>query len=295
MKSSGKAWFLAIRPKTLTAALIPIGVGFSLSYLWEGQVRPGLTFLALCSALLIQIGTNFINDALDFKKGADTAERMGPQRATQSGWISPVRVWWGGIFCFFLATVFALPLVLAAGWPLILIGILSLMAGYAYTGGPYPLAYVGLGDLFVLIFFGWVAVGGIYFLNTGHWSLPAFVAGSQIGLLATVLIAINNFRDARTDRKVHKRTLAVRWGAVFSRYEIAVLAFLPFLGGIYWLMHGFTWAAFLPLLSLPLAIRLVRRIFGTEPGPVYNQFLAQSAALHLLFGILLSWGFCLHA
>lgn len=285
-----KNWLLAIRPKTLTAAVVPIGVGTSLAYAIQGAIQPFLIFLAVLSALLIQVGTNFINDAMDFKKGADTAERLGPQRVTQSGLLSSTQVWWGGILCFLGAALIALPLVWEGGWPIFWIGIFSLIAGYVYTGGPYPLAYLGLGDPFVLIFFGWIAVGGIYFLNTHSIDGNALLAGSQVGLLATVMIAINNFRDHLTDQRAQKKTLVVRFGPSFARMEIGLLCLTPFLIGLFWLSQGFWWAALLPFLVLPLALGLVQKVRKTEPGVIYNQYLAQGAALHLFFGVLLSVG-----
>jgi len=288
-----KVWLLATRPRTLTAALIPIVVGTALAYAIQDTVRPLLSLLALLSAIFIQVGTNFINDALDFEKGADTEERVGPKRVTQSGLLHAKKVWWGGILCFLISALLALPLVLSGGWPIILIGLFSLLAGYAYTGGPFPLAYVGLGDLFVLIFFGWIAVSGVYYLNTGSLDTNALVAGSQVGLLATVLIAINNFRDHRTDEKVQKKTMAVRFGPSFARLEITGLCLIPFMAGAFWFRQGLMWACILPLLMLPLAIQLVRKTQTTEPSALYNQFLAQGAALHLGFGALLSIGLSL--
>jgi 1,4-dihydroxy-2-naphthoate octaprenyltransferase len=287
------AWFLAIRPKTLTAAVVPVVVGTALAFGVHGSVQLGLSFLALISALLIQIGTNFINDSLDFKKGADTAERIGPERATQSGRLRANQVLGGGLLCFFLAAALALPLVYSGGWPIFAIGVFSLVAGYAYTGGPFPLAYRGFGDLFVLVFFGWVAISGVYYLNTGVFELNALIAGSQIGLLATVLIAINNLRDNMTDRKANKRTLAVRWGVKFAKIEITMLCLAPFLGAFFWFQQGLRWAAFLPLLVFPLALALVEKVRATEPSAIYNRFLAQGALLHLGFGAFLSLGFIL--
>jgi 1,4-dihydroxy-2-naphthoate octaprenyltransferase len=301
MSMSFTAWFFAIRPKTLTAGAIPILVGTALAFGVHGTIQLGLSVLALFSSLLIQIGTNFINDSLDFKKGADTAERLGPKRATQSGHLRANQVLAGGIFCFLLATALAIPLVYSGGWPILAIGMSSLIAGYAYTGGPYPLAYRGLGDLFVLVFFGWVAISGVYYLNTGVFELNALIAGSQIGLLATVMIAINNLRDNATDCKANKKTLAVRWGVKFVKIEIALLCLVPFLGAFFWFQQGFRWAAFLPLLVFPLALSLVEKVRSTEPQArheesgeaIYNRFLAQGALLHLGFGTFLSLGFIL--
>ncbi len=290
-----KSWILAFRPKTLTAALVPVIVGSALPYGLGQELKPGLSVLALLSALCIQIGTNLVNDASDFKKGADTAERIGPKRVTQSGLLSPRRVLGGGLFFFSLAILLGIPLVISGGWPLVVIGIFSVLAGYAYTAGPFPLAYLGLGDLFVLIFFGWVALGGMYYLNTGHFEVAAWVAGTQVGLLATVLIAVNNLRDRVTDIKAAKKTLPVRFGVAFARIEIAVLGLGPFLGSVYWFQRDLKWAGAFPLILLPRTIALVRKVFRTSPGPVFNQFLAQAAALHLGFGLLLSLGLVLGA
>lgn len=288
-----KSWILAFRPKTLTAALVPIGVGTALSYSLQGTFQPWMGGFALISAVLIQIGTNLINDAVDFKKGADTAERVGPQRVTQSGLLTPQQVMGGGWLCFLLALVFGIPLVLQGGWPIVAIGVLSLLAGYSYTGGPFPLAYLGLGDVFVVVFFGWVAVGGVYYLNSGQMDGPVWVAGTQVGLLAAVLIAINNVRDQGTDRKVSKKTLPVRLGIGFGQLEITLLCLVPFLGSLYWLLHDRKWAALLPWALFPVALSLVKKIYTHPPGAIYNRFLAQGAALHLGFGLLLSLGLCL--
>jgi 1,4-dihydroxy-2-naphthoate octaprenyltransferase len=286
-----RAVLIATRPKTLTAALVPIVVGSALAYGATGLLHRRLCLYALCSAFLIQIGTNLINDALDFKKGADTAERLGPQRVTQSGLLQMRTVFWGGLACFLGATLFGIPLVIAGGWLFVGIGLFSLLAGYCYTGGPFPLAYIGLGDPFVLIFFGWLAVGGVYALHVGYWDEPVWVAGTQVGLLATVMIAINHLRDGITDQKVDKKTFTVRFGKNWVRYEIAFLCFMPFLIGFYWWYQGWRWAFVLPGLMMPLAMTLVRNVFQTEPSPIYNQYLAKAALLHLGFGICLAIGF----
>jgi 1,4-dihydroxy-2-naphthoate polyprenyltransferase len=162
-----KTWLLAFRPKTLTAAIVPVLVATALAFADQQTVKYWVTAFALLSATFIQIGTNFINDAIDFKKGADTHERVGPKRVTQSGLLSEKKVLLGGFICFALATLFGVPLVIEGGVPILIIGLISLAMGYCYTGGPYPLAYRGLGDLFVLIFFGLVAVCGTYYLHAG--------------------------------------------------------------------------------------------------------------------------------
>jgi len=286
-------WFLAARPRTLTASLIPVVVGTSLAQAKCHAIRWDLSFFALLSAVMIQIATNLINDALDFQKGADTSERLGPKRATQSQWMSVSQVWWAGVACFVMACLVAIPLVREGGLPIVLVGLASLVAGYSYTGGPFPLAYLGWGDPFVLIFFGWVPVHTMYYLNTGTWDVSAWVAGTQVGLLATSLIALNHFRDQQEDQRAQKKTLSVRWGSSVVRWEIAFLLFCPFLGSFFWWIQGWKAAGFLPWLMLGFAWKLQRKVFQTSPSVVYNHFLAQAAFLHLSFGSLLGLGFWL--
>ncbi|ASD64896.1 1,4-dihydroxy-2-naphthoate octaprenyltransferase [Bdellovibrio bacteriovorus] len=286
-----KSILLAFRPKTLTAALVPCVAGTALvkaiGLSWDGWVL----FYALMASFLIQIGTNLVNDAVDFKKGADTEKRIGPQRITQAGILTANQVMLLGSLCFALAVLCGVPLVLKGGWVIVAIGVASVLMGYSYTAGPFPLAYLGLGDLFVIIFFGLLAVTGIVFLNTGEWLTEAFVLGLQIGLHATVLIAINNLRDHGGDRLVNKKTLAVRFGVQFSRWEIAALAFLPFVLNLYWWFEGYKIAAIVSMFALPLAVKITKNVFATEPSPAYNKFLGQAAGLHLLFGLLIAIGF----
>lgn len=281
---------LAFRPKTLTAALVPC-VGATALAAGFGEPYDGAVFAcALVSAFLIQIGTNLVNDAVDFSKGADTAERIGPRRITASGFLKPRQTLILASIILFLAILAGLPLAWKGGWPIVVVGVTSVLMAYAYTAGPFPLAYLGLGDLFVILFFGWVAVGGLYFLHTGSLSWSAWWLGLQIGLHATVLIAINNLRDREGDAKVGKRTMAVRFGVRFSRMEIALLVTAPFLMNLWWLSHGKSLAFTLPLITAPLAFALVRGVFRSDPGPVYNAYLALAAGLHLAFGLLLSAG-----
>ncbi|OGQ06191.1 MAG: 1,4-dihydroxy-2-naphthoate octaprenyltransferase [Deltaproteobacteria bacterium RIFCSPLOWO2_01_44_7] len=283
-------WFVAIRPKTLTAAFVPVLVGTALVAASGYSVQWNLSLFASLSAFCIQSGTNLFNDALDFKKGADTTARLGPLRVTQGQLLSYKEVWVGALFCFALAVAFAIPLIFQGGWPIIIIGILALLFGYAYTGGPFPLSYLGFGDLFVLLFFGLIATGGTFFLHTGWWSLESLVAGLQIGFLATVLIAINNLRDVQTDRQVNKKTIAVRFGVAFSKKEIFFLLTAPFLLGFFWMMRGYVLAALLPIVSLSVVVSLIRGIYSNSPSAIYNQFLEKAALLHLMFGLLLAIG-----
>lgn len=288
-----KSWLLAFRPKTLTAAVVPILAATALAIYQGFAVEFWIPALALWISLLIQIGTNLINDAVDFEKGADTETRIGPVRVTQAGLISSRRVYQMAIFCFSLALLCGIPLVILGGWPIVVIGVASLIAGYSYTGGPFPLAYRGLGDLFVVLFFGVVATMGLFYLLTMRWELSAFVLGLQIGFHCAVLIAINNLRDMNGDRLVGKMTLPVRFGMGFARYQIAFLLLAPFLLNFYWLWLDATYAFALGFITLPLAFFLIHRVFTTPPSAAYNQYLGQSALVHLVFGVLTSVGLVL--
>jgi 1,4-dihydroxy-2-naphthoate octaprenyltransferase len=258
---------------------------------WSGaDVQLWISIVAVLSALLIQIGTNFVNDALDFEKGADRETRLGPKRATQQGWLTRNQVMTLAFTCFGLAFALGVPLVLEGGWPIVIIGLVSLCMGYAYTGGPFPLAYVGLGDLFVVLFFGLIAVGGVFFLHVKTYDVGAVVAGLQVGLMATVLIAINNLRDLEQDRLVSKKTLAVRLGPQLGRLEVVLLVSLTFILQLFWLREGLSWAFALPFLALPFAAQVAWKVVSTPASPLYNRLLAQAGFVHMLFGVLLSIG-----
>ncbi|HWU43351.1 MAG TPA: 1,4-dihydroxy-2-naphthoate octaprenyltransferase [Bdellovibrio sp.] len=286
-----KSILLAFRPKTLTAALVPCLAGTALvkaiGLTWDGHIL----FYALAASFLIQIGTNLVNDAADFKKGADTEKRIGPQRITQAGILSSKQVMALASLCLLLAMLCGIPLVLKGGTTIVAIGIASVAMAYCYTAGPFPLAYLGVADLFVILFFGILAVMGVVFLNTGEWLTEALVLGLQIGFHATALLAVNNLRDREGDKLVNKKTLAVRFGVRFARWEIATMSFLPFVMNLYWWFEGYKIAAMISLFALPLAIKLTKNVFATEPSPAYNKFLGQAAGLHLVFGLLLTLGF----
>lgn len=268
-----RAWVLAARPKTLSAAIVPVVMGAALAQRFDWR----LFLCALIGAVLIQIATNFINDALDFKKGADTSERLGPVRVTAAGLISPETVMRAAIVCLFLAALCGVPLILRGGWPLLVIGLASIAMAYAYTGGPYPLAYHGLGELFVLVFFGLIAVGGTYYVLTLRWTWEALLAGLAAGSLATVLIVINNLRDIEGDRRSDKRTLAARFGEGFARAEVVVFGLLPF--------AVVAWMQPVTLLALPLAIALIVRVWRSR-GAELNRCLAMAGGLQWAFGLL---------
>jgi 1,4-dihydroxy-2-naphthoate polyprenyltransferase len=287
------AWLLALRPKTLTAALVPVAVGTGLARATDGTTDGVVIACALGGAICIQIATNLFNDAIDFRKGTDTTERLGPTRVTQAGLISPRRVMIGGVMFLALATLCGVPLIVKGGWVVAVVGAASLLCAYAYTGGPVPLAYRGLGDLFVLIFFGLIAVSVTHFLHVGRFSPLALCAGVQSGAWAVTLLAVNNLRDVEGDAKSNKRTLPVRLGVAFGRAEVAVSVLVPFVLGSVWWLTDRPWAALLPLAALPLAAMVIRGVYAHDPGPIYNRFLARAAATQLVGGALLTIGLCL--
>jgi 1,4-dihydroxy-2-naphthoate polyprenyltransferase len=292
---SSRPWLLATRPKTLTASLGPVVVGTGLALGFSpSPVRLWLAVVALASATCIQIATNLVNDAADFEKGADTTERLGPTRVTQSGLLQGRHVMMAAAGFFLLAALLGLPLIVAGGVPIVVIGMLSIVAGYAYTAGPYPLAYLGLGEVFVILFFGVAAVKGMAYVLAGESLSPwAELASLQVGLQSATLLAVNNFRDIAGDRLAGKHTLAARWGEGFGRVEIAVLVALPYVLGAFWLAAGRPVAAALPLLTVLIAFRLVRGVWNEPPSRRFNAFLAQSALLQLLFSLLLAIGLVL--
>ena len=277
------AWLLAARPKTLAAAIVPVLVGTSMAMNARARLHWVAFLCALGGALFIQIGTNLVNDALDFERGADTHERLGPLRVTQAGLLSAHAVLMGAYVCFGLAALCGIPLILRGGWPIVVIGVVSIIAAYAYTGGPYPLAYHGLGEVFVLIFFGFTAVGGSYYVQRLTIDLIVLVTGFAVGTLAVILLAINNLRDIENDRASNKRTLAARLGADFARREIEWLAMLVYLATIV-VAYGQDWHLLAPLITLPLAVFLVQCVKHSE-GRELNRCLAMAGGLEWLYGI----------
>ncbi len=278
-----KSCLLAARPKTLPAAIVPVWAGCVLAWKLSGAFDLPLALATLLGAVAIQIATNFFNDAIDARKGADTERRLGPTRVTASGMMSPRRVM--GIAAGFLAAALVCGVFLyqARGWPIVLIGIPSLFLAYGYTGGPFPLAYRGMGELFVILFFGLIAVAGTVFIQTGHWPHEALLLGGQVGLLSAVLISINNFRDREEDSSTGKRTFAVRFGpkpaAALIWLEIKLAAF----GGLAWMAFGqpaFI-AASLPVLVIGL--RIIWGVFTLPPGPGFNRLLALGGVQLILF------------
>lgn len=279
-----RAWLLAARVPTLSAAVVPVLAGTAAA-LAEGYFRPLPFLAALAAAVLIQVGTNFANDYFDFLKGADTAERLGPVRVTQSGLLSPEAVRNATILTFTLAALIGLYLVAVGGWPILIIGLLSIAAGVLYTGGPWPLGYHGLGDLFVFVFFGVIAVTGTYYLHTGTVTLGALGSSVPVGCLVTAILVVNNLRDINTDRAAGKRTLAVRIGARATRMQYLLLLAVAYLAPLArWALGSSLWA-FLPWLTLPLAVPLAQRVLTAE-GRALNPALKATARLHLFYGVL---------
>lgn len=280
-----KSYLLATRPKTLPAAVVPVWVGCALAWHLSRSIDWGLAVATLASALCIQVATNLFNDAVDAEKGADTEARLGPTRVTASG-LLPRRAVIGGALIFLgLACLIALPLIEARGWPIVAIGLPSLYLSYGYTGGPLPLAYRGLGEVFVVLFFGLVAVGGTFFVQTGSWSWEALVLGAQVGLLSAVLIAINNLRDVEEDRLSGKRTLVVRFGARWVWFMIRGMImgalFLTIAGHFY----GVRWFFLISILWAALGLTILRELKKQPPGPAYNRFLAMAALQLILFAV----------
>ncbi len=282
-----KAWILAARPKTLPAAMVPVWVG-SMPALVDGDRFTGswgLFWCTLVSCLCIQIATNLFNDAIDHLKGTDTAKRLGPRRVTASGMLRPRTVLVGAlVFCLF-ATLVAIPLIVTRGWPIVAIGAVSILFSYGYTGGPFPLAYRGLGELFVILFFGLVAVSGSFFVQTGEWGGGEILRlGVQCGLYSSVLIAVNNLRDIEEDRAASKRTLAARFGEGFARIEILLFCLLPLLLWNLYPADSLLGLA-IGLLPAPLGAIVVWCVFRFKPGPLHNRILAIGALQLLLFAV----------
>ncbi len=290
-KGSFAAYVLGARPKTLLVAIAPVMVGLAtaVALVGAGSVRWGAGVAALFGAIWITIGTNFANDVFDYEKGADTKDRLGPTRVTQAGLLEARQVRGAMAFSFVMASVCGAYLLAVAGWPVLAIGVCSILAGIAYTGGPYPLGYNGLGEVFVFVFFGLVAVCGTVWVSAGTLSALPFLTAVPSGALASCVLLVNNIRDVETDAVAGKRTLAVRFGRPFGvrLYHLALA--LAYIAPAVTVALGWTrWpTVILPLISLPLALTLARAV-SAERGAILNQRLAQTAALLLLHSVLWS-------
>ncbi|MEJ7597623.1 MAG: 1,4-dihydroxy-2-naphthoate polyprenyltransferase [Kofleriaceae bacterium] len=285
-------WLAASRPRTLPAAVIPVAVGTAVAAAID-RVAWVPALAALAGALAIQIGTNFANDVFDAERGADGPDRIGPTRAVAAGLISAGAMKRAMIVAFACAAACGLYLISIAGWPIALIGIASILSGIAYTGGPWPLGYHGLGDVFVLVFFGFVAVCGTAFVQVGHVPPLAVWAAIPVGALATAILVVNNLRDRAGDARAGKRTLAVRFGRTAAIGEYALLLAAAYVIPAGLAFAGRSWAA-LPLVTAPLAVLRLRQLASCVDGPSFNRCLATTAQLLMIHGALFALGLALY-
>jgi len=289
MSSSVKYWVMASRPKTLLAAFVPVLIGSSAAY-HDGSFHLPAAITALICATLIQVGTNFVNDLYDFYSGADDEHRLGPTRVISSGLISPESMKKGIVITFTVTFFLGLYLVYLSGWLILVVGIISILAGIAYTAGPYPLAYNGLGDLFVFLFFGLVGTIGTYYVQTASINYFVFLLSIPVGALITNILVINNFRDIEGDRKNGKKTLAVIFGNGFTKGEyimfLAVSYSIPII--LFSLMEESIYVL-LPLLTFPIAVKLIK-MMSLFKGKELNATLELTAKFSALFGILFAVG-----
>jgi len=284
-----RPWILAARPKTLPAAVAPVMLGTALA-LREGAFRPAPALLALGFALLIQIATNFANDYFDFVKGADTPDRQGPARAVAGGMIAPCVMLRATAAAFALAFAEGLLLLPYGGWALAIVGLVCVLAGLAYTGGPFPLAYNGTADIFVMLFFGVVAVTMTYYVQAGSIGGACVVLSLAPGALATNILVVNNYRDCDTDRAADKRTLVVRFGRGFGAAEyLLMLAIASAVPVALWQMGSGPWVL-LPLATLPMGLRLYRMMLRADSRAAYDKALSGTAMYLLLHSVLLAAG-----
>lgn len=284
-----KNWLIAARLKTLPAAISPVFMGSALSF-HEGVFNIMIFLMTLFASILIQIGTNFANDVFDFQKGADRKDRLGPLRMTQSGLISPQKMKYGMWFVFMFATGIGFYLFSIGGFPIIVIGLASMISGVLYTGGPYPLGYHGWGDVFVFVFFGLIAVPGTYYLQSGNISMDSIWMGVSMGMLSNAILVVNNLRDLDADKISGKRTLAVRFGKYFSKIQYSLLILIPFyLPFYFWFKEKNDLSTMLTCFSFPIACNLSFQIFKMT-GSDLNILLSKTARLLFIYAILFSMG-----
>ena len=287
-----KNWLLAARLKTLPAAISPVILGSALAF-HDRSFHAFICVMTIFAAVLIQVGTNFSNDVYDYQKGSDREDRLGPTRATQSGLISPEKMKIAMWVTFGLAICLGFYLAFIGGWPIVWIGLASIVAGITYTGGPYPLGYHGFGDLLVFIFFGLIAVPGTYYLQVGAVTELSFWMGAIMGMLSTAILVVNNLRDADTDKISGKNTLAVRMGKTFTKIQYSVLVLIPFLLPVYiWFYYESELSLFLTIFALPISFYLIKEVF-TLKGRELNSVLICTVRLLFIFTILLATGLVL--
>jgi 1,4-dihydroxy-2-naphthoate octaprenyltransferase len=291
--SGVRIWLMASRVRTLPAAIAPVLVGTSLAG-YVGVFHPLRFLAALVGAIFIQVGTNLSNDYSDARRGADTEDRLGPVRVTAGGLVPPGRVLVATYASFGVAVLAGIYLIAVAGWQLLLVGGASILAGVLYTGGPRPYGYEGLGEVFVFLFFGIVAVAGSFFVQVRHLDWEAFALAVPVGLLAAAILVVNNVRDIETDRRAGKRTLAVRLGRQRTRALFAAMVYAAYLlAPITWLFGPLSGWLLLPWLTLPFGAAVVRTVRNHTDGPSLNAALARTGMLQLAFCMLLSAGLLL--
>lgn len=287
--SRGLVWWTAIRSRTLSLAVSPVWVGTALAWAEGNTLQWSALLAALACASLIQIGTNLHNDVVDFERGNDRPDRVGPLRVTAAGWVSPRTMHRATAWTFGLAALLGLYLVWLGGWPILLAGVASLLAGWAYSGGPRPVSHTPLGEVFVLVFFGWVAVMGSYWLQSGQPSLDAWLCGTVLGLPAAAVLLVNNYRDLEDDLRSGRQTLVVLAGRTSARILYATMMLMPFAMVLVLAGRGHP-GTLLALLVLPYVIQLTRRLHHNTSGQSLNALLAATARTSLFLGLLLSIG-----
>lgn len=291
-KTKLESWIIASRPKTLLAALVPVMVGSAVAFN-EKKLIIIYSIVALMCSVLIQVGTNYANDLYDFINGADNEKRKGPRRVLASGLISVKEMKLGIILTFGLAFLLGLYLVYEGGIVILIIGISSILAGLAYTAGPFPLAYNGLGDIFVFMFFGIVGTVGTYYLHTKDLTLVSFIASVPVGALITNILVVNNYRDIEEDKAAGKYTLAVKFGKTFTRYQFISLTVISFLiPAVLYIFFNYSILIFLPYFTFPAAYKIIVMLYKLD-GMELNKTLELAAKLSALFGILFSIGLAL--
>jgi 1,4-dihydroxy-2-naphthoate octaprenyltransferase len=283
-------WILAARPKTLWAAVAPVLIGTVMAF-ERGSVAWLPAAAALFGAVMIQIGTNFSNDYFDWKKGTDTLDRLGPLRVTQAGLVKPETMKTAFTLAFFFVACAGAYLTWRGGWPIAVIGAISILSGILYTAGPYPLGYIGMGDFFVLVFFGPVAVGGTYYVQALDMDTTVLVSGLGPGLLSVAILTVNNLRDLDEDKKAGKKTLAVRFGRNFARVEYLLCILIASAIPTSFVLLGQGHSLCLGTLAVPfLAIPSIRKVFTSQDGPTLNGVLAATGKLLLVYSIIFSVG-----
>jgi 1,4-dihydroxy-2-naphtoate prenyltransferase (EC 2.5.1.-) len=292
-RNSLEAWILAARPKTLTGAVTPVLIGTSLAAV-DGRFEWVPALVCCLFAGLMQIAANFINDLFDFLKGTDREDRLGPKRACAQGWISPGAMKTGIIITVSLACLIGCTLLFYAGWELIIVGVLCVIFAFLYTTGPYPLSYNGWGDVLVIVFFGFVPVGGTYYVQALAWTDSVTAASLICGLLIDTLLVVNNYRDREADARSGKKTVIVRFGEKFGRYLYLSLGVAASLLCLYFLSKGYVYAALLPQLYLIPHVLTWRKMVRIRSGKKLNSILGETSRNMLFMGILLSIGFLLH-